>query len=193
MRLPLIVLALLTTVAIAGCSSQANVDITSGTATPSVVAMETTPLSAPTVVDVSPIPRATITSAATQTPRAAASKSPSATPTPLEIDGQSLPVPADAKETKNIPAVARNFVQNQLKGQSRIGQPHAYVMPEPRGEMVATFRQQLTSSGWDTIPIGGLQDPIDVLFAQKANVRTTIVFVSEDNGATLMYIVATRP
>jgi hypothetical protein len=192
MRLPLIVLALLTTVAIAGCSGQANVDITSGTATPSVAAMAATPLSTPTVVE-SPLPEATISSAATRTLRAAATKSPSATPTPLDIDGQPLPVPADAKETRNIPAVARNFVQNQLKGQSRIGQPHAYVVPEARDQLLATYRQQLTLSGWEAIPISGLQDPIDVLFAQKANVRATIVFASEDNGSTLMYIVATRP
>jgi hypothetical protein len=194
MRLPLIVLALLSMVAIAGCSGQANVDITSGTATPSVVALAATPLSAPTVVDASVIPEATITSAATRTPRVAvATKSPSATPTPLDIDGQLLPVPADAKETRNIPAVARNFAQNQLKGQSRIGQPHAYVVSQARDQLLATYRQQLTSSGWEAIPISGLQDPIDVLFAQKSNVRATIVFASEDNGSTLMYIVATRP
>ncbi len=195
MRLPLTALALLTTVAVAGCSGQANVDLTTGTTTPAAAAIAATPLSAPTAVDgASPTPLAISTSAATRTLRSpTATKSPSATPTPLDIDGQSLPVPVDAKETKNIPAVARNFAQNQLKGQSRIGQPHAYVMPVTRSEMVATYRQQLTSAGWDAIPISGLQDPIDVLFAQKANVRTTIVFASEDNGSTLMYIVATRP
>ncbi len=195
MRLPLIVLALLTTVAIAACSGQVNVDIVTGTGTPSVAAIAATPLSAPTVVDAaSPLPLATSTPGATRTPRApAATKSPSATPTPLDIDGQALPVPADAKETKNILAVARNFAQNQLKGQSRIGQPHAYVVSQARDQTVATYRQQLTSTGWEAIPIGGLQDPIDVLFAQQANVRATIVFASEDSGSTLIYIVATRP
>ncbi len=104
MRLPLIVLALLTTVAIAACNGQVNVDIVTGTGTPSVAAIAATPLSAPTVVDAaSPMPLATSTPGATRTPRApAATKSPIATPTSLDIDGQALPVPADAKETKNI-------------------------------------------------------------------------------------------
>lgn len=195
MRLSLCALTLLTMVAIAGCSGQAVVDTTSGTAAPSFAATSATPLSTPAASDgASPLPLPTLASAATRTPRApTATKSPSATPTPLDIDGQALPVPADAKETKNIPAVARDFAQNQLRGQARIGQAHAYVMPEKRGDIVTTYREQLTSSGWDAIPISGLQDPIDVLFAQKANVRTTIIFASEDNGSTLMYIVATRP
>jgi hypothetical protein len=191
MRSPLWALTLLTAVAIAGCSGPANVNVTLSTETPSV---SITPLSAPTLGGASPTALADSTLSVTPTPRApAATKSPSATAAPLDIDGQPLPLPAGAKETRNIPAVARNFAQNQLKGQSRIGQAHAYIVPGTRDENAQNYRQELSVAGWDAIPIAGLQDPIAVLFAQKANVRATIVFATEDNGSTLMYIVGTRP
>ncbi len=188
MRLPL-VLAILILVAVAGCTDQANVTLSTPTLSASAI-----PLAAPTVEQANSTPSIIPSLAVTRTPRAAAAtKIPSATPTPLDIEGQQLPVPADAKETKNIPAVARSFAQNQLKGQARIGQPYAFVVPQSRSQMAESYRQELTASGWEAIPITGLQDPIDVLFAQKANVRATLIFATEDNGTTLLYIVATRP
>ncbi len=188
MRSPVWVPILLTAVAIASCSSPASVAL--NTATPSPTATFLPPV---TLVAAATPSRVAASGGATSTPHApAATRTTIAAPAFLDIDGQQLPIPAGAKETKNIPAVARNYAQNQLRGQSRIGEAHAFLLPGGRSQVAGTCLQALSAAGWEAVPLGGLTEPLDVLFAQKANARATIVFATADSGSTLMYIVATR-
>ncbi len=187
MRLPLWALALLTAVAIASCSGPANTALNTAIPSPTATFLPPVTLASPSRTTASSGGRTT------STPRATiATRTPLSAPAFLDIEGQQLPVPAGAKETKNIPAVARNYAQNQLRGQSRVGEARAFLLQGGRSEAAQTYLEALGGAGWDAVPLAGLIDPLDVLFAQKANVRATIVFATEDSASTLMYIVATR-
>jgi hypothetical protein len=102
-------------------------------------------------------------------------------------------VPLGSRESKNIPDDVRQFIQAQLKGQTRIGQPQAYLAADPQGEVFDQYQQGLVAGGWDSVPVGtNLGDRVKLLVAQKDTLRAVVAFVDEGNGQTLVYIITTK-
>src|SRR5512142_3509610 len=128
MRSLLVAAAMLMGLITVGCSSQGPIENSNPTLT--LQQAPTVALAATTQATVSVTNTRTAASAASVTPgtpRASSARTPA--PVPTREDG--LPVPAEARETKNVPDVVRTFLQTQLRGQHRIGQPTGYLVSRP--------------------------------------------------------------
>jgi hypothetical protein len=91
-----------------------------------------------------------------------------------------------------VPDVVRTFLQTQLKGQRRIGQPTGYLVSRPPDQVMQEYQSDLQAQGWDAVPLtGNLPDNVKLIVAQK-DVRAIIVFTTETSGDTLVYIVTTQ-
>ncbi len=177
---------------IAGCSNQGPVEISTPTLTPRqapTVALAATTQATP-ILNSTPTnaPDAALTPSPT-TRRASSART---TPVPLPTRDDGLPIPAGARETRNVPDIVRTFLQTQLKGQHRIGEPAGYLVSQPPSEAMQQYQAQLQGAGWEAVPLSGnLPDNVQVIVAQK-DVRAIIVFTTETNGDTLVYVVTTQ-
>lgn len=189
MRSLFVILAVAAALSLTACESQdANVPSTTdlNLATPmptrSVAQADlATPTNWPTPTLILPTRRAP---EPTKTP-----KLPAAAPT--RSDG--IPIPDDATPTKNIPDDVRTFIQGQLKGMQRVGQPEGYVSPHPQDEVLTSYQQDLASDGWDSVLVNtGLDNNAKLLVAQNTQLRVVVAFVSQGAERTLTYIVTTR-
>jgi hypothetical protein len=185
-------LAALLLLSIAGCAGPSPV-------TPTIIVPTSSPTSsatiaptdtvAPVAIPVTATPPATTTRSAT--PRAAAAtRTPVAAP-PAATRTDDLPIPFDARDTRNIPVDLRDFMTTQLKGQSRLGQPHGYLSPHAVTQVLDQYQQALTTAGWETVPIAADLAQTQLLVAQKAKLQAVIALVDQGDAQTLVYVVMT--
>lgn len=189
MRWLLAALVVLMAVSIAGCGGPGALT------TNVIVSTPTQPSQAPTLnvtatAQATPEASNAVSTTPTSTPRSANTRTPApVTPAPTRTDG--LPVPEDARESKNVPDTVRTFLQTQLKGQRRIGQAESYSSSHPIDEVMTQYETDLKAGGWESIPLTTtLPDNIKLLIAQK-DIRAFIVFTSLSSNQTLTYIVTT--
>ncbi len=188
MRIPFCACAVLSLLVISGCGSPAAVGVT--TYTPAAAAAAILPPQATAPANVfTPTARPSPTARPTSTPKPA---SPTRTPTvviPAAARNDGLPLPPDARDTKNIPDNVRQFAQAQLKGFTRVGQPHGYLSPHAVDQVVTQYQQALVASGWENVPItaSGLEQT-QLLVAQKDKLEAIIALVDLDADGTLVYV-----
>lgn len=190
MRSLLITAAMVVGLVITGCSSQGSIVTSNPSLTPQqapTVAQSATTQATPAAANTGTASQAPVSTTATNTPRTSAR-----TPAPVPTREDGLPVPAGARETKNVPDVVRTFLQVQLKGQRRIGQPTGYLVPRPPDEVMQQYQSDLLAQGWEAVPLtGNLPDNVKLIVAQK-DFRAIIVFTTATNGDALVYIVTTQ-
>ena len=132
------------------------------------------------------------TTATSTTPRSSTVTRTPAAAAPLPTLSDGLPLPVDARETKNIPESIRSFLQTQLKGQKRVGQAQGYLSPHPVDEVFNQYQSDLKAQGWESVPlVGNLPENMKLVIAQKS-VRAFVAFMDQGGGQTLVYLVTTQ-
>ncbi len=188
MRSALYWFALFVALGAAGCSNLPNPDAILNTPT----ATAALPLAAAAPVN-SPVLKATATIGTTRTPRPSAPTETPPPPATLVIEGQAIPLPNNAVETKNIPTEVRNFAATQFRGLTRVGTAHAYLIANAPDGFASSFSSDLTAQGWENVPMQtGLPNGISAIIAQKGTVRATFILYAEENARTLVYVVLTQ-
>ncbi len=189
MRSALYLFILLVLVGVASCTTLPNPDavINTPVLTPSISTATSVVVAAPTIA----LPTATVGSIRTPRP-VTPTKTPAPAPT-LVVEGETVPLPDNAIETKNIPAEVKDFAATQFKGLTRLESPRAYRVPASADALPPSLIGQLTAQGWDEVPMqSGLPGGISAIIAQKGTVRATYVIYAEQENSTLVYVILTR-
>lgn len=191
MRSALYLFVLFVLIGVVGCSNLPNPDAVFNT--PTVTPANVLVVSAPSVTVMPTVPKATATVGPTRTPHAAGATQTPLPPATLVIEGQSIPLPDNVAETKNVPTAVREFASTQFRGLTRLGGAHAYLLMDTPDGFLSSFSSGLTAQGWENVPMQtGLPTGMNALIAQKGTIRATYILYSQENARTVIYVVLTQ-
>ncbi len=132
----------------------------------------------------------------TPTPSTVKTAAPAAvnTPTGSAQTEEQPPSPGGQETTADkLPPDIVILIQEQLAGQTIANPPRVFIIHQSVTLVEPQYTLQLSARGWQTVSSSsGLTGKAKVMVLQKGKVKAHVIFVTQSNAETVVYVLTTK-